>query len=79
MSETYIKVEIVQPRWTADKWVSTILSGALSIAFVTLIAWWFFAAWFPQLGLTFWQLVLPVYATRLLFGGSKFIPRQMNK
>jgi hypothetical protein len=31
-----------------------------------LFVWWAVAAWFPELGLTYWQLILPVYAFRML-------------
>lgn len=33
-----------------------------------LLLWWFFAAWFPEWGLTYWQLILPVFAWRALNG-----------
>ena len=79
MSETYIKAEIITPKWTADKWVSKIYQALLSTAVSVLILWWFFAAWFPQLGLTYWQLVLPFYAARVVFSGSKFVPRQLTR
>lgn len=36
------------------------------LAILVLLVWWFFAAWFPELGITYWQLVLPVYVYRAL-------------
>lgn len=48
-------------------------------AFRTLIIWWFVAAWFPELGLTYWQLVLAVYAARCIFGNPGVIPRVLKK
>ena len=75
MSEQYIKAEIVKPKPTAENWFSQLISGLLMTAFRVLIVWWFVAAWFPDLGLTFWQLVLPVYAARLVFGDPIPQPR----
>lgn len=79
MSESYIKAEIVQPRPTVDAWVIKLLTGLLNLATAVLIIWWFFAAWFPELGLTYWQLVLPYYAARLVFSGRTFTPRLLTK
>lgn len=66
MSEQYIKAEIVRPKWTSDEWGGLIASAILNIAILTLIVFWFFASWFPELGLTYWQLVLPVFTFRFL-------------
>lgn len=79
MSEQYSKVEIVTPKWTGDKWVSKLLEALLFTAFAVLIIWWCVASWFPELGLTYWQLILPFYAARLVFGSSSFRPRQLTK
>ena len=79
MSEQYIKAEIVTPKWTGTKWAGSVLSGLFMTALRTLIVWWFVAAWFPELGLTFWQLVLPVYAARMIFGNPSHMPRQLTK
>ena len=76
MSETYIKAEIVRPRWTAEDWTRNIIQALLSLALLTLIVWWFFAAWFPNLGLTYWQLVLPVFVFRQVIGKTP-IGRQL--
>jgi len=40
--------------------------GLYVLAFRTLIVWWAVAVWFPSFGLTYWQLVLPVYAFTVL-------------
>lgn len=66
MSETYIKAEIVQPKRPFPEEIGKILGNLLTLAFRVLIVWWFFAAWYPELGLTYWQLVLPVYAARVI-------------
>lgn len=79
MSEQYIKAELVTPKWTGTKWAGNVLSILFMTAFRTLIVWWFIAAWFPELGLTFWQLVLPVYAARMIFGNPAHMPRQLTK
>ena len=77
MSEQYIKAEIVRPKRPAVEVFGTVLGNLLWFAIIVLIVWWFFAAWFPQFGLTYWQLVLPVYAIRILIGRQP-IGRQIN-
>ena len=62
MSETYIKAEIVRPKWTARESFAQIFAALFNLAIRTLIVWWFFAAVSPVLGLTYWQLALPVFA-----------------
>lgn len=79
MSETYIKAEIVRPKRPAHEHASNLITGLVFLAFRVLILWWFFAAWFPELGLTYWQLVLPVYAARMVFGNAQLIGRQLTK
>lgn len=66
MPESYIKAEIVRPKWDREEWATKIISGIIHLGLVTLVAFWFFASWFPQFGLTYWQLVLPVFAVRNL-------------
>lgn len=61
--ETPVKVEQVVPM---QGWVSEALTVVFGLAARVLIVWWAVAVWFPQLGLTYWQLVLPVYAVRML-------------
>lgn len=79
MSEMYSKVEIVTPPTTGESFVHSLLTSLFLTAMRTLIVWWFVAAWFPEFGFTFWQLVLPVYAARMLFGGTPFQPRILKK
>ena len=78
MPESYIKAEIVRPRWTPEEWAQKITQALLALALLTLIVWWFFAAWFPTLGFTYWQLVLPVFVFRQLIGRGP-IGRQLGK
>lgn len=78
MSESYSKVEIVRPKWTPEEWASKFLAALLGLALRTLIVWWFCAAWFPELGLTYWQLVLAVYAVRTLVTSAPFLPRPLK-
>ena len=77
MPESYIKAEIVRPKWKPEEWVANLVTGLLGLALRTLIVWWFFAAWLPEYGLTYWQLVLPVYAVRMLIAGNP-IGRQLK-
>lgn len=44
------------------------------LALRTLVVWWAVAVWFPQLGLTYWQLILPVYAFKMLTGDPEIKP-----
>lgn len=62
------QVEIVNPKLTTAESVTRIFAGLFGLAFRVLFIWWAVAVWFPELGLTYWQLVLPVYAVRLLIG-----------
>ena len=78
MPETYIKAEIVQPKRPMPEHVGKFLAGLLVLAFRVLIVWWFLAAWFPELGITYWQAVLPVYAARMLFGNMSILPRRLD-
>ena len=77
MPESYIKAEIVRPKWTPEVLVEKIIGAVLSIALITLVVFWFVATWFPQLGLTYWQLVLPIITLRLLIGRGP-IGRQLK-
>lgn len=38
----------------------------------TLIVWWAVAAWFPELGITYWQAILPVMALRMMFNNPAY-------
>ena len=77
MSQTYIKAEIVRPKWTPEVWVEKIIGALVGLALNTLIVFWFVATWFPQWGLTYWQLVLPVFTFRSLIS-RPLIGRQLK-
>jgi len=77
LSEAPVKVEIVRPKWTSEEWGERIAGSILNIAILTLVVFWFFASWFPELGLTYWQLVLPVSAFRFLIS-HPLIGRQLK-
>lgn len=44
--------------------INLVVSPALGVT----LAWWFFATWFPQLGISWWALVLPWFALRSWIG-----------
>lgn len=58
------KVEVVRAEMG---FVGSLFAALFIIAYRTLFVWWAVAVWFPQYGLTYWQLVLPVYAAMMLF------------
>lgn len=60
-----IKVEVIRAEMG---FLMSLFATGFGIAVRTLIVWWAVAAWFPEYGLTYWQLVLPVCAARMLFG-----------
>lgn len=64
------KVEIVKPLKKGER--SAVLVGSLlGTGFSILLVWWTLAAWVPELGITYWQTILPVFAFRSLFGAVK--------
>lgn len=77
MSESYIKAEIVRPKWSPEDWVTKIVGAVLSLGLTTFLVWWFVATWFPQFGWTYWQLVLPVFTLRFLIA-RPLIGRQLK-
>ena len=79
MSEQYTKVEIIERKWNAEDWGTNLFAYLLSLAVLTLITWWFFATWFPELGYTYWQLVLPVFVFRALISRKGISPRKIDK
>ena len=79
MKETYSKVEIIRPKRTAAEQFGGLVGNLFLLAFRTLIVWWAIAAWFPELGITYWQAILPVYAVRALFGSHPAHVRQLMK
>ena len=72
------QVEVVNPNLTGSEWFGRVISGMFLLAYRILFIWWAVAVWFPEIGLTYWQLVLPVYAARCLLG-SDAIRRQASK
>lgn len=58
-------VEVIEPR---DGVVSSLFLTVGLLCIRTFFVWWAVAVWFPQFGLTYWQLLLPVYAVRMLVG-----------
>lgn len=60
------QVEIVKPPQSAPEFIGSLVGGLVGLSLRVLIIWWAVAVWFPEFGLTFWQLVLPVYALRML-------------
>jgi hypothetical protein len=74
------KVEIVVPAIKLPKRerFALILAKLAHLAGRTLIVFWFAATWFPELGLTYWGLVLPVYIASWLLAPitirGRFIP-----
>jgi hypothetical protein len=63
------KVEIVVPHLKTPKRerFALFLAKTVTLAIRTLIVFWFVATWFPELGLTYWALALPVYVASWLF------------
>lgn len=64
------QVEVVNPKLTTKESVERIIGSLLGLAYRVLFVWWAVAVWFPELGITYWQLVLPVYAVRMLIGNA---------
>ena len=64
------QVEIVNPKLSAAEIAPRIFGALAGFAIRVLFIWWAVAVWFPELGLTYWQIVLPVYAVRLLVGNA---------
>lgn len=62
-----LKVEVIRAEMP---FVLSLFNILLLLAIRTLVVWWAVAVWFPEFGLTYWQLVLPVYAARMVFGGD---------
>lgn len=77
MSESYIKAEIIRPKWSTEDWFAKIIGAFLGLALITLVVFWFFASWLPELGLTYWQLVLPIFAFRMLIS-RPLVGRQLK-
>lgn len=76
---TPIAVEIIERKpddtETAARLLTTVF---LRWPLMVTLTWWFFAAWFPQLGITWWALVLPVVAFRVLISRDP-APKNKNR
>lgn len=71
------QVEVVHPyKHDSELW-GRLVGGFAGLGFRALIVWWAVAAWFPELGITYWQIILPVYAVRMLVGRS-WAPRSVK-
>jgi len=66
------QVEVVNPKLNASEAWGRILGSLFGLAYRVLFIWWALAVWYPELGLTYWQLILPVYAVRMLVGRASF-------
>lgn len=82
MTENYTKVEIVKPVKDFSP-ATNFVSSLVMLAIRVLVVWWAVASFFPELGLTYWQLILPVWALRMLFGPAAAematLPRLIRK
>lgn len=74
---TVIKAELVQKRHTAPEAIGKIIGYIAGFCLRVLIIWWAVATWFPELGLTYWELMLPVYAIRTLI--HPFVPQTLGR
>lgn len=66
------QVEVVHPKLSGSEAWTRIVGSLLGLAYRVLFVWWALAVWYPELGLTYWQLILPVYAVRMLIGRADF-------
>jgi hypothetical protein len=64
------QVEIVNPKLSGKEAVERLIGSLLGLAYRVLFVWWAVAVWFPDLGVTYWQIILPVYAVRMLIGNA---------
>lgn len=77
------KVEIVLPVHSGfpktETWAKLLTLFLVVLPLKTLLVFWFVATWFPQLGLTYWSLILPVWLAGILFQPlgfrGRFIPK----
>ena len=60
------QVEIVKPNLTPTEATAALAGALFGLGIRVLIIWWAIVAWFPEFGLTYWQIILPVYALRML-------------
>lgn len=72
------KVEIVTPAIAKELAPRTLVRLLVGLALRVLVVWWFVATWFPEQGLTYWGLVLPVWIASWIFRGgfARHIPEK---
>lgn len=63
------KVEVVAAAPSSITYA--IFVSLFALAYRTLFVWWALAVFFPEWGLTFWSLLLPVYALHVLISQQK--------
>lgn len=75
------KVEIVNPAPSSKKAWYILLQALIGLNLRVLIVFWFVASWFPELGLTYWALILPVYIAMWIFRAptARQIPERFLK
>jgi hypothetical protein len=61
------KVELVTPVPAPKKAWRSLIKLLFGLALRVLFVFWFVSSWFPELGLTYWGLVLPVYIAMWIF------------
>ena len=73
------KVEIVIPAVSKERAPRTLVRLLFGLALRVLVVWWFVATWFPELGLTYWGLVLPVWIASWVFTANtgRHIPEKL--
>jgi hypothetical protein len=60
------QVEIVKPSRPIPQALGELFASLVGMGIRVLIVWWALAVWFPELGITYWQAILPFYAARAL-------------
>ena len=66
------KVEVVRAEMP---FALSLFATLFVVAWRTFFVWCAVAVWFPELGITYWQAILPVYAVRMLFGDAGVMKR----
>ena len=67
------QVEVVLKKLTPKQYRAQLTARAIMLAIRVLVVWWAAASFFPELGLTYWQIILPVFALRaLILPNGKF-------
>lgn len=62
------KVEIVVPSIKSPPLERVSVGFAIAVALLirTALVFWLVASWVPELGITFWQLILPLYVVSFI-------------